>query len=122
MEVLQPGWVFTPNIEFYSSEGECLFEVFDVDSDWRRRPRPVGRYVLAAWIPGNLLSEGVHRVNVMCVSFEPHRELIKVEAPVGFSVVDSYDGTSARGDFTGEMIGVVRPMVKWTTQFVPSME
>ena len=122
IEVLQPGWVLTPNIEFYSDDGECIFEVFDLDPGWRRRPRPVGRYVSTAWVPGNLLSEGAHYINAICMSFEPHRKLIHAEEAVGFLVVDSHDGDSARGDLVGEMLGVVRPMLKWTTQFVPRQE
>ena len=56
------------------------------------------------------------------MSFEPHRKLIHAEEAVGFLVVDSHDGDSARGDLVGEMLGVVRPMLKWTTQFVPRQE
>jgi len=122
IEVLQPGWVLTPNIEFYSDEGQCIFEVFDLDPDWRRRPRPVGRYISTAWVPGNFLSEGAHQMSVICMSFEPHQVLIKVEEALGFLVTDSHDGDSARGDYMGEMMGVVRPMLKWTTQFVPRRE
>ena len=122
IEVLQPGLVLTPNIELYSDDGECIFELFDLDPDWRRRPRPVGRYVSTAWIPGNLLSEGAHFMNACCISIDPHCVLIKAEEAVGFLVVDSLDGDAARGDFRGEMLGVVRPMVKWTTQFVPRLE
>jgi lipopolysaccharide transport system ATP-binding protein len=122
IEVLQSGWVLTPNIELYSDDGQCIFEVFDSDPDWRRRPRPVGRYVSTAWIPGNLLSEGLHLMNAACISIEPHRVLIKAEEALEFLVVDSHDGDSARGDFEGEMLGAVRPMLKWTTQFVPRQE
>ena len=33
-------------------------------------------------------------------------------------VKDSLEGDSARGDWTGHMPGVVRPMLRWTTQTV----
>jgi len=122
IEVLKPGWVLTPNLEFYSDGEGCLFESFDMDPVWRSRSRPVGRYVSTAWVPGNLLSEGAHFVTVHCVSIDPFRIMIKVEEVVGFRVVDNYEGDSARGDFTGEMVGVVRPMLKWATQFVPRQE
>jgi lipopolysaccharide transport system ATP-binding protein len=36
---------------------------------------------------------------------------------VGFQVIDSLDGDSARGDYAGHMNGVVRPMFQWSTQF-----
>ena len=122
IEVLRPGWVLTPNLELYSDGGECIFESFDMDPNWRRCSRPVGRYVSRAWIPGNLLSEGAHFVTMHCVSIDPVRIMIKVEEVVGFKVVDNREGDSARGDYTGEMVGAVRPMLKWTTQFVPRQE
>ncbi|MDN5942121.1 MAG: ABC transporter ATP-binding protein, partial [Nitrospira sp.] len=122
IEVLRPGWVLTPNFELYSDEGACIFESFDWDPTWRRCSRPVGRYVSRAWIPGNLLSEGYHFVTVHCASIDPFRIMIKVEEVVGFRVVDSHEGDSARGDYTGDMIGAVRPMLKWTTQLVSRQE
>jgi lipopolysaccharide transport system ATP-binding protein len=38
---------------------------------------------------------------------------------VAFQVIDSCDGDSARGDWAGQHPGVVRPMLKWDTVFVP---
>jgi hypothetical protein len=35
---------------------------------------------------------------------------------VAFHVVDTQGGDSARGDFTGPMPGVVRPLLTWTTR------
>jgi lipopolysaccharide transport system ATP-binding protein len=39
-----------------------------------------------------------------------------------FQVVDSMDGVSARGDYMGHIPGVVRPMLKWTTQHLADRE
>ena len=36
---------------------------------------------------------------------------------VAFHVIDNLEGDSARGDFTGDMGGVLRPMLKWSTQY-----
>lgn len=119
IDVLQSDWVLNANIAFFNENGQCIFEAFDLDPDWRGRPRLVGRYVLSAWIPGNLLAEGIHFVSVYCVSIDPPRRMIKAEEVIGFRVVDSHEGDSARGDFMGEMWGVVRPMLKWTTHFAP---
>jgi hypothetical protein len=35
---------------------------------------------------------------------------------VSFYVVDPGDGDSARGRFTGQLRGVVRPLLEWTTE------
>ena len=122
IEVLQPDTVFTSNIGFYTETNLCIFETFDLDPDWRGRPRPVGRYISTAWVPGNFLAEGVHFVTVHCMTIEPFRIMIKVEEVVGFRVVDSHEGDSSRGDYIGEMDGVIRPMLKWTTHFAPRLE
>jgi lipopolysaccharide transport system ATP-binding protein len=39
---------------------------------------------------------------------------------VAFQVIDCPDGDTARGDFTKPIPGVVRPLLKWTTQFSPN--
>ncbi|MFO0774930.1 MAG: ABC transporter ATP-binding protein [Nitrospiraceae bacterium] len=119
IEVLKPGWVLTPDIALFGENGECIFEAFDMDPEWRKRPRPVGRYIATAWIPGNLLSEGAHFVGAYCISIDPSRQIIRVDEAIGFRVVDSCDGDSARGDFMGDVWGVVRPMLKWSTKYIP---
>jgi len=35
-------------------------------------------------------------------------------------VVDSHDGDSVRGDYTGHYPGAVRPMLRWETRFEPA--
>jgi len=37
---------------------------------------------------------------------------------VAFTVFDPGDGDSARGLFTGQMRGVVRPLLEWTVERV----
>lgn len=120
IEVLQAGWVLTPDIALFGENGECIFEAFDMDPEWRKRPRPPGCYRSTAWIPGNLLSEGAHFVGAYCISIDPSRQIIRVDEAIGFRIVDSCDGDSARGDFMGDVWGVVRPMLKWSTQYSPS--
>src|SRR5262249_30561854 len=70
-EVLKPGYALLPNFQFYTEEGVHAFGVFDIDPTWRRRPRPVGRYVSTAWIPGNFLSEGMMYVGAGCETVDP---------------------------------------------------
>ena len=57
-DVLRPGYVLEPYFQLYNESGVYVFSVVDLDPAWRKRPRPPGRYVSTAWIPGNLLSEG----------------------------------------------------------------
>jgi lipopolysaccharide transport system ATP-binding protein len=120
-DVTEAGHLLIPNYHFVNEDGLHLFSVQDVDSEWRRRPRPAGRYVSTAWIPGNFLSSGTLAVDV---ALSTHVPLVRVhalvQAIVAFEVIDSFDGSGVRGDYLGEYPGVVRPLVDWTTRFQPS--
>ena len=43
-------------------------------------------------------------------------EWVQFLTVVPLLVTDSLEGDSARGDWTGHMPGVMRPMLKWTTR------
>ena len=114
-EVLQPGYMLLPHFHFTNDYGIKLFVSIDNDPQWRKKPRPVGRYKSAVIIPGNLLSEGTVFVEPDMITLDP--PLIQFEVPdaVAFQVIDSQDGTTARGDWTGKLPGVIRPLLNWET-------
>jgi len=91
--------------------------VGDLSPEWRRRPRPVGRFVSTAWIPGNFLSEGSLIVQAAISTMDPVVVHFDERDAVAFQVIDSLDGDSARGDYAGSVPGVVRPLLRWTTRF-----
>ncbi len=119
-EVLQSGRVLMPNFQFVNEEGMDIFSAHDVDPEWRRRPRPVGRYVSTAQVPGNFLSEGMMFVGAGLITIEPETTHFYEMEVVAFQVIDSLGGDSARGDYAGEMTGVIRPLLKWRTRFSPA--
>jgi len=114
-EVITPGQVLVPNLHFYNDEGVNAFVVTDLDPTWRGRPRPLGRYVSSASIPGNLLSEGTLFVGAAVSTLNPQVIHFYERDAVAFQVIDNLNGKSARGDYAGPMPGVVRPMLQWTT-------
>jgi len=118
-EVLESGYTLMPHLVLYNQEGTLLFVAIDQDPTWRRRPRPKGRYVSTGWIPGNLLAEGTMIVGVAMRTVDPQMLHFDVRDAVAFQVVDTPDGDSARGDWGGQMRGVVRPLLEWRTQFSP---
>lgn len=122
-EVLKAGHVLQPHFGFFNEEGVRLFVAVDLDPAWRKQPRPPGRYVSTAWIPGNMLSEGMVIVNAALWILEPFRELeFQCKDAVAFHVIDSMEGDTARGDWAGNMVGVIRPILKWDTQYDASDE
>ncbi|HEX8321716.1 ABC transporter ATP-binding protein [Longimicrobium sp.] len=119
-EVRAPGHVLVPNLHFHSEQGGIAFVSVEGDPEWRGRPRPVGRYVSTAWIPGNLLAEGTLVVDVAISTLDPVSVHAHERDAVAFQVVDSLDGDSARGDYAGPLPGVVRPLLRWTNVYEPS--
>ena len=118
-EVLKSGHVLTPCYGFANEEGVCIFMASDRDPLWQRQPRPIGRFVSTGWIPGNLLAEGTISVGAGIITESPFKIHCDDENAVAFQVVDSLHGDSARGDFPGKILGVVRPLLRWSTQFIP---
>jgi lipopolysaccharide transport system ATP-binding protein len=116
-DVLKPGCFLVPNLHFVNEEGVYLFAASDHDPKWHRRPRPSGRFVSTAWIPGNFLSEGTLTVGAAVSTMDPVVIHFFERDAIAFHVVDSLDGDSARGDYAGPFPGVVRPLLKWTTEY-----
>ena len=116
-EVLQSGQILLPHFGLTNELGQCAFISVDLDPAWRGRPRPEGRYLSRAVIPGNFLSEGLMYITCHCITLNP--DLVQFSEPkvVAFHVADSIDGDSARGDYANQMPGVVRPVLDWTTQY-----
>ena len=115
-EATESGFVLSPFFELHNEEGVEIFSTADQDRAWRRRPRPAGRYVSTAWIPGNLLSEGTVFVTVGVARMDPVVIQFKERDAVAFQVIDSAAGDSARGDWGGPWGGAVRPLLEWHTR------
>jgi lipopolysaccharide transport system ATP-binding protein len=106
-----------PKLKLYDQHGATAFNAMDVSERWHAALGP-GEYVTTAWIPGNFLNEGRMSVDVDVVTIaspklHPHASARQV---VSFHVYDPAEGDSARGLFTGQWRGVVRPLLEWTTE------
>jgi lipopolysaccharide transport system ATP-binding protein len=119
-DVLKSGAILLPHFGLQNESGTTVFVAVDLDSDWRNRPRPKGRYTSIAHIPGNLLAEGLHYVNCYLITLSPQKVEFKERSAVSFIVVDSAEGDSARGDYSKNIGGVVRPLLAWETKFTPA--
>lgn len=118
-DVIKPGYVLLPHFRLINEEGVLVFVTLDMDSEWRRKPRPAQRFISTAWIPGNFLAEGLLYVSPVLVTLSPTAKQFFERDTVSFYVIDSTDGDSARGDWGKKIGGVVRPLLKWQTQCRP---
>ncbi len=114
--VLREGPPVIPKIKVVAG-GHIAFNAMDTDPRWSE-PSPAGEYVATAWIPGNLLNEGLISVDAAVCSIDSpklHHHLSVWDA-VSFHVQDPLVGDSSRGTFTGQWRGVVRPLLEWTCE------
>ncbi len=112
-EVLEGGAALFPSLIVQSERGPVLWAT-DASSPQHGRPRPAGRYTEIAWIPANLLSDGVLRVTAGVHSFRPWVNHFVEPDAVVFHAVETIGG--ARGQYTGFIEGAVRPLLQWTVE------
>ncbi|MHC4103437.1 MAG: ABC transporter ATP-binding protein, partial [Planctomycetota bacterium] len=101
---------------------QLAFVTLENDPAWRQRKRPIGSYISAVRIPGNFLNDGLHYVNCHLLSRYPDRIQFSMSSIVAFQVVDSAGHNTARGDYTGPLEGVVRPLLEWKTQKIAKLK
>ena len=100
-----------------TTAGRVAFNAMDIDPRWHD-PAPPGDYVATAWIPGNLMNEGLVSVDAAVCSIDSPKlhHHVSVHEAVSFHVQDPIEGDSSRGTFTGQWRGVVRPLLDWTVR------
>jgi lipopolysaccharide transport system ATP-binding protein len=115
--VLREGPPVFAKIKVYDRQGDIAFNAMDIEPQGDERSVP-GRYVATGWIPANLLNEG--RASVEAGVFTLHAPKLHPRAwkpdAVSFHVYDPGDGDSARGRFTGQLRGAVRPLLEWSVE------
>jgi lipopolysaccharide transport system ATP-binding protein len=115
--VLRGGKAVVPKIKVVDQHGAICFNALDVDPHWNEASRP-GEYAATAWIPGNLLNEGRFSIDAEVVTIASPKLIPQAGAHqvVAFHVYDPAEGDSARGPFSGQFRGVVRPLLEWSVE------
>jgi lipopolysaccharide transport system ATP-binding protein len=113
--VLREGPGLFAKIRLIEPRGTGAFNALDTASHAETSSAP-GVYESTAWIPANLLIEGTMKIDAAVCSLRAPKldqRAARYEA-VAFTVFDPGEGDSARGRFTGQLSGVVRPLLEWT--------
>jgi homopolymeric O-antigen transport system ATP-binding protein len=115
--VLDHGEPVFPKIKVFDRQGEVAFNALDTSPRWQEPATP-GEYTSIAWIPGNLLNEGLISVDVAVCSLDGTKFHHRAGEPdaVSFHVHDPGQGDSARGQFVGQVRGVIRPLLEWSSE------
>jgi len=112
---LIPGTVLDLAVIVRTEEGYPIFStVSGRDPRWAGRPFPAGLYRSSFEIPGDLLNDGVHRVELNIRRNE--RQLVyRLDDVLIFDVIDTADD---RMGFFGKHVGAVRPPFEWQTSVI----
>jgi lipopolysaccharide transport system ATP-binding protein len=113
--VLTPGVKFRCNVTVYMRD-ICAFSTMERAETTHPE---AGRYEAVVEIPANYLAEGDYRLTVsMFTARSVKFRHVYVEDALVFHVYDPITGRSARGDYTENYSGVVRPMLDWRREFL----
>jgi lipopolysaccharide transport system ATP-binding protein len=118
--VLRDELAVFPKIKVTDREGNTAFNTIDTTPLWSGRPA-LGDYVATAWIPGNLLNEGLYTVepavsSLGTIGSSKLVHLARVADAVAFHVFDPGKGDTSKGSYGGQFRGSVRPLLEWTTE------
>ena len=108
------------NLHFFNDEGVCLFITSDsANREWAKSPRSRQTVRSRVRIPGNFLAEGRVIVTAAVSSMNPTVVHAIERDAIAFQVVDRSAGDGVRGEWVGDLPGVVRPMLDWTIEATP---
>jgi lipopolysaccharide transport system ATP-binding protein len=72
-----------------------------------------GRYKVTAWIPGNLLPEGIFSISLALFLPNPVDILVHEQRALSFETYTDFTKLTARGNYAAEFPGIIRPLLKW---------
>lgn len=112
-KVLKDDSIFTHGINLYNQENINIFNSHDVTSSIRLEKRKSGNYKATAWIPGNLLPEGIFSLSVALFLPNPVDILVHEHDALTFEIFTDFSKHSARGNYADDFPGIVRPLIQW---------
>lgn len=103
------------NLHLINEDGVVLFITSDsANLPWRASPRRSGVVRAHCRIPAHFFAEGRLFVLAAISSLNPTVVHAMEADAVSFQVVDRTRGDGARGEWAGDLPGVVRPLLPWT--------
>jgi lipopolysaccharide transport system ATP-binding protein len=110
-----PGAHLNLSIVVSSEEGYPIFNTAPVnETQWHGKPFPAGLFRSSFHIPGDLLNEGTHRVQLYVVK-DQSIVLYRHDDILTFIVNDTVERQTG---WYGKWIGAVRPALTWKTELV----
>jgi lipopolysaccharide transport system ATP-binding protein len=110
-----PGLCLNLSVVIMNEEGMPLFNTAPLEEPtWHGEPFPAGLFRSAFRIPGHLLNDGTHRLQLMIVQ-DQSVVLSRHDDLLVFEVVEP---GGERENWYGKWTGAVRPRLEWTTELL----
>jgi homopolymeric O-antigen transport system ATP-binding protein len=112
---LVPGACLNLSLVLYNDEGVALFNTGPTNEPvWHGKPFPAGLFRSQCYVPGDLMNEGTHRVQLHVVQ-DQSVVVFRADDVLVFDIIDSAELRTA---WYGKVIGAVRPSLQWRTEMV----
>jgi len=112
-EVLKKGHKLNPAINFFNVNGINIFDSHQTTNPLFKQIIVPGVYESTVTVPNNFLAEGTIIIGVAVVTHDPFIVHFHETDAIAFNMVDKAINNLTRGDFTGSMPGVIRPLLDW---------
>ncbi len=113
---LRPGAHLNLSLHLFNQHGVLVFNAVPVDEPhWQGKPFPAGLFRDTCYIPGDLLNDGTHRVQLLVVR-DQGKVIYQHDDILAFDVMDSIE--TRGGAWYGKIPGAVRPKLDWSTEFL----
>ena len=113
----KPGARLNLSLQLFDESDTLVFATYPgQEPRWHGRPLPVGLFHSVCHIPGDLLNDGLYRVQLLVVESAAAVMVIHDEPSIlKFQVQDAPD---LRGEWDGDWPGLIRPNLIWSTELV----
>ncbi|MCX6188615.1 MAG: ABC transporter ATP-binding protein [Bacteroidetes bacterium] len=117
-EVIVSGYKIHSAFNFYDRNGINIFDSHENNTSHYFDEKNIGVYETTAWIPRNLLSEGVIMVGVALVTHDPFVIHLHEKECIAINMVDNSIQSPTRGEYVGNLPGIIRPLLNWESKII----
>ena len=113
---LQAGAHLNLSLHLYNDQGVHVFNTAPMyEPVWHGRPFPAGLLFSTCLVPGNLMNDGTHRIDLLVVQDQAYI-VYSYGDILNFAVQEAAE--TRVGAWLGKWAGTVRPLLNWTTELV----
>lgn len=115
-EVIEGGHKIHSALNFFNSSGVNIFDSHESNTVLYHDKKQPGFYSTRVWVYENLFSEGVIVVGVALVTHDPFKVHFHDRNAIVFNIIEDIENSPTRGDYVGNLPGIIRPSLKWESQ------